>query len=180
MRRIITILLIASALIVPASASTIHSLNFAYSVHDGSHLGLDYSASADSIVHAYGGIYGLLGLGGASPEATIGIYVGPGFSIPLNQERSLLLQLAIAVDIPRCFAKDIIGTGLGVLADVGLKWRFTGGLLSDGMYLSAGVKGGYYLGYVNLDFNDLGNIIGSSERLMQYRFTPYIGIGFAL
>ncbi len=179
MRRIITILLIASAMI-PASASSIHFLNATYSVYEGSHIGLDYAASSDSPVHAYGGIYGHAGISGASPAATVGIYAGPGFSIPLNGERSLLLQLAAAADIPMCFDEGIIGIGIGLLADAGIRWRFAGSRISEGIYLSAGIKGGYYLGYISLDFNDIGNITGSSPRLMKYRITPYIGIGFAL
>ena len=120
MRKVITIILLSLLVIASVSASAIHSLNFAYSVHEGSHIGIDYSGSSTSPVHVYGGIYGLFALGNARPGVTAGIYLGPGFSIPLNENRSLLLQLAAAVDIPMCFYKSTIGTGIGVIADIGL------------------------------------------------------------
>ena len=94
MRKVITIILLSLLVIASVSASAIHSLNFAYSVHEGSHIGIDYSGSSTSPVHVYGGIYGLFALGNARPGVTAGIYLGPGFSIPLNENRSLLLQLA--------------------------------------------------------------------------------------
>ena len=181
MRKVITIILLSLLVIASVSASAIHSLNFAYSVHEGSHIGIDYSGSSTSPVHVYGGIYGLFALGNARPGVTAGIYLGPGFSIPLNENRSLLLQLAAAVDIPMCFDKSTIGTGIGVIADIGLKWRFSSGLLSDGIFLSAGVKGGYYFGYLNMDLSNIGDLdsIANEDKLMRYRITPYLGLGFA-
>ena len=179
MRKIVSIALISLSVLFPVSASAIHSFNVTYSAHDGNHIGFDYSGSSSSTVHFYGGVYGELGLGGAKPAATAGVYLGPGFSIPLNGSRSVLLQLAAAFDIPVCFDGSFIGAGIGLIADIGIKWRFSEGFLSDGIYLSAGVKGGYYFGYLNIDFSNPLDLSGNEDNLMRYRVAPYLGIGFA-
>ena len=54
-------------------------------------------------------------------------------------------------------------------------------MLSDGIFLSAGVKGGYYFGYLNMDLSNIGDLdsIANEDKLMRYRITPYLGLGFA-
>ena len=170
-RRSLIAILLCLILAFPVSADNLFSLDFSYSYGNGHFLGGDLVYSATEPFHAYAGFYGRGALPGSAPAGMVGIFAGPGFSIRLGHD--LLLQMGAALDIPFGFdnSGDTLRTalGVGILADIGIRWRF-----NDLLFLSGGIKGGYYFGYFGFD---LGNFSFSDEGMMPYHVTPYIGIG---
>lgn len=173
MKKVLAIFLLALILVVPLAAASVNTISGTYSFSKGSFLGIDYTSSPTSLIGAYGGIYGLFGLGDTHPDSIISMFAGPGFNIYINNAKSLSLLLAVAAEVPVCISVGQIGLGLGVMADVGIRWNPMKGEETDdfGLYISGGVKGSYYFGFMDFGSND--------TEPVKYRISPYLGIGIS-
>ena len=171
LKHILAMAILASAMLLPLSAG-LYTSDFIYSYQDGDYLGLDFTASSDSVVHGYGGMYGQIGLDSAKQDFILGFYFGPGFMLKLNQSGTLMIEIAAALDMPICWGHGTTGIGLGVMGDIGVRWKF-----ASVMMLTGGLKGGYYFGCFGFDTDRWGFY---TDLLPRYRIAPYIGIGMAI
>lgn len=181
MRKKIILALTALVLaVLPLSAATVHTFNAAYTYHENSHIGIDYTAYPTGTIGLYGGLNAQFTIDGMSPAILVGGTFGPAFNFMLDgYKENVMLQLAIALDAPVSVNTNTnsIAIGLGALADIGIRWRIIEGVQNDGLYLSLGAKAAYYFTWFDLS-SMMGTSTGGQPSSIPWRVTPYFGIGF--